>query len=550
MRDRLRRWAPLLVAEALLLGPIAADLASGPRRVFAYLAGDAFYYLTVARNVADLGFPTFDQHHATNGFHPLWQGLLAGGFAIADTLGASDFVQLYLTVLASALWVGFSLWLLAAMVLRAEGRLNALFTLMPVGVYAVLIAPLWWAVGERLPSFNPFEGSAPLWGTLYHYANGMETGVLLAGFAAMGWLTVAGGPARSLGGATRLGLVMAWVTLARLDHGFFPACLGLGLWLCALRGGDVRGALRLMAGAAAGGALVGAYLLSNVYFFGHALPVSGSLKTTFPVPTLANAQSIAILLDGAPGPWLERASRATGLILPCVFALAELTFGPRARWRALRAFGEARFDFFLRMSCWGVWALALYNFCFVPPAHQGHWYFPVSTVLVSLIGLRWWSRLLRARAEPSRSIRGAGYAFIAVSTLLIFATLHRHADTHRRYASFMLEVAPALRARFHPEKPRLVEFDDGIVGYATGFPTMSASGLAADPEAARAVARGALLRLALRRGFGRYTSSIIGKARLLGALKRLRRDHRIEVEYLHPTLDVAVVRAEATAAAE
>src|ERR1700692_4341464 len=39
-------------------------------------AGDAFYYLTVARNSLHKPFYTFDGTYPTNGFHPVWQFLL------------------------------------------------------------------------------------------------------------------------------------------------------------------------------------------------------------------------------------------------------------------------------------------------------------------------------------------------------------------------------------------------------------------------------------------------------------------------------------------
>ena len=52
--------------------PVVCDLAlSGPSGPFHYFASDTFYYLTVARNIAQLGSATYDQSHLVNGFHPL-----------------------------------------------------------------------------------------------------------------------------------------------------------------------------------------------------------------------------------------------------------------------------------------------------------------------------------------------------------------------------------------------------------------------------------------------------------------------------------------------
>src|SRR5687768_7036872 len=38
---------------------------------------DSFYYLRIAENVANGLGPTFDGVEPTNGFHPLWMGLLS-----------------------------------------------------------------------------------------------------------------------------------------------------------------------------------------------------------------------------------------------------------------------------------------------------------------------------------------------------------------------------------------------------------------------------------------------------------------------------------------
>ena len=54
------------LALAMLVGPPLLDLLlNGWKRVFSYFAADTFYYLTVARNLALQGSPTFDQERAT-----------------------------------------------------------------------------------------------------------------------------------------------------------------------------------------------------------------------------------------------------------------------------------------------------------------------------------------------------------------------------------------------------------------------------------------------------------------------------------------------------
>ena len=75
-RRRGAHWRAITIG-AFALPPIFDLLLSDKRASFHYLAADSFYYLTVARNLVELGSPTFDEVHLTNGFHPLWQALLS-----------------------------------------------------------------------------------------------------------------------------------------------------------------------------------------------------------------------------------------------------------------------------------------------------------------------------------------------------------------------------------------------------------------------------------------------------------------------------------------
>ena len=50
-------------------------------------------------------------------------------------------------------------------------------------------------------------------------------------------------------------------------------------------------------------------------------------------------------------------------------------------------------------------------------------------------------------------------------------------------------------AHYGDSPPRLIEYDDGIVAYATGFPTMSGLGLTLDREAHEAMEIGDFHRL-------------------------------------------------------
>jgi hypothetical protein len=98
-----------------------------------------------------------------------------------------------------------------------------------------------------------------------------------------------------------------------------------------------------------------------------------------------------------------------------------------------------------------------------------------------------------------------------VATLIggaFFLRLHRHADYHARFSQFFFDEAPLVRARFAGNPPKLLEFDDGIVSWATGFDATSAWGPGLDVEGALALKRGNLFDVADERGFNHATSLV------------------------------------------
>src|SRR4051812_4084867 len=186
---RARESSPVRLVLAIALGvlcvPVLLDLAlSGKRRPFGYAAADTFYYLNIARNIARHGSFSFDGQHATNGFHPLWQ-LLTGALAFVVELLGSGRQLLPAAILLSLALVTAGIGLLGA-AFADEGALTPWFALVPVGVYGLLLAPFWIA---RLDVIGTsMEGPFPVYGTLWSYANGMESGAVLGAFGLCAYL--------------------------------------------------------------------------------------------------------------------------------------------------------------------------------------------------------------------------------------------------------------------------------------------------------------------------------------------------------------------------
>ena len=477
---------------ALLVVPIVADvIASGPARLFGYVASDTFYYLVVARHIGQ-GIVAFDGGHPSNGFHPLWQALVSIPYFLG-LFHRPAIAELAFTLVLSLLCLSAAVLVLGFALRRDDGSLNPLFAALPVGAYALLVSPAWLTLSPQvLREQNPGEGSEPLYGTLWSYVNGMETPLVLLAFALLFWAWRADLPRRRPG---LFGSCLALLTLARLDQFFVAAAIYA---VTAWRERWWRNAAALRSGwiLTAGFALpLLAYLVMNSFLFGTIVPVSGQLKSTFPWPTIQNARTAAHVIRsffGAPRPPIFDFWRVFQLAVPGVAAL-------------LAPFLLRRDRAFLLATSLGVLMLASYNFLFVLTYGQGHWYMPLGTLLVSLIALDFSDHWL-AHVRPARVAAIVGVAMLIGSAF--FLRLHRHADYHARFSQFFFDEAPLVRARFAAHPPKLLEFDDGIVSWATGFDAMSAFGPGLDAEGALALKRGLLFDVADERGFNQATSLV------------------------------------------
>lgn len=210
-------------------------------------ADDAFYYFGVARHIGAGEGSTFAGLIQTNGYHPLWMGVLSAvAFVVRD---AYDFLAAVVVVL-SLLWLGVVHQGLA-IGRRLGSEAAALAGLAALGVLAVLTGQL---------SFSGME-SAPL--------------LFLLLLAVRLVLDLDDEDDR---GDLRVGLVLALVCLARLDAVLTAVPLAV---VAARRGqpplvASARRAVRLAGPMAA--ALAG-YMLLSLAVFGTPTPVSGQAKS-------------------------------------------------------------------------------------------------------------------------------------------------------------------------------------------------------------------------------------------------------------------------------
>jgi len=491
--------------------PVLVDLASNPKvRPFGYVAADAFYYLSVARNMVTQGSVSMDGMHPINGFHPLWQLIAAVCYGLAHWIHQTDYALLAL-VLASLAFVSGTIWLLGQTLTSVSRRLSVLFLTLPFGFYALLVLPPWLHNYDQMVEFRAGEGPIPLYGTLYSHVNGMESSLTVFAFALLASVYVR----HSLGSNLRAGLAcgsaLAFLVLARLDHAAL-ALVPWGLWTATAFHDSRRRRFALGALVSSIGPLL-AYLAINKLYAGVALPISGVAKSTFPIPR-ADGMTHLVEYFGNPlsYPDLFRLYRIAPQAISLLSTLTYLAVVVRIRGRRggvgfeLRPF-TTRFDAFLALMSPGIILLNFYNLFYC--SGIGHWYFPVSTLCVSLNILALWraiSEKLTPRGVSIRWIRLPMGAGILVLTLIGFWKLHRQVRYHERYAHFCHTVAPRVKQALNGKVPKLLEHDDGVVGYCLDAPAMSGTGLTLDAVAVRAHQDGHFFQLAVHRGYRALTT--------------------------------------------
>lgn len=453
-----------------------------------FLAGDAFYYLDVARNFQSHRFFTFDGVHATNGFHPLWQYLLTyvAHFAPFSFSGSDPIGHIFL--------------------------LNLLIVSTGYGLLAIFAAQQMrfsWLVPIALcPGLTWFLMSVADSNYLsaWSYVNGMESGLSLLCFGLFLLLmghNISGGW-KMIVGTFFLGLAV----LSRLDDVFFLlAFFAHTLWRTPRQ--RVRAALPY----AAPFLMIAVYMLYNRITVGACLPVSGATKFSFALWNNLIFGVFAVLpmsWDPQPFPappildysrWAELTMRLLQLWLPILLCGGYLAVGNKRR--SLQHFPV------LTCLCAGALAKGLYNLFFVSLWAQGFWYYPVSiftcNVVLAVVLDKALQRSLRERPRAAyASLKHAGIAtLISLFTWFCFFGIVAHKDAEQagrgtyRTLDHGQQIAQDIR---NAGADSYLELDDGLISYSTGMPGASALGLATDVEALKARKDGAFLDLMDRRG--------------------------------------------------
>ncbi|MGH7725074.1 MAG: hypothetical protein ACREOU_06555 [Candidatus Eiseniibacteriota bacterium] len=436
-----------LVIVAAVLARAAYVLIAPIEQVAFRSTDDAYYYFQVARNFALGHGLTFDGLHPTNGFHPLWMLLLLPVYGL---WGADPVLALRAVFVLVAIVAGVAAWFACRVFRRLGGA---------------------WAAGLGLLFLvQPF--------VLYPMVNGLETGVLIACLFAL--LDFAQredplAPGAAPGAAIRLGALLGLTMLARLDSVFLVPAIALVLAFDALARDGSRG----LPGLVRKGVLLGLpfvlvvapYLVWNRATFGHWVPISGAVKSTFPSLWFEPGE-----LRGFRALYGFGQVLFVGAALVLCAALARRAGGRAGTRSRLAETLEAipgRTSFVLLLAALGLANLlhAAYTVLFVAWGTQW-WHFASylpATLCLAVLGVSWVDRLI-----GRRGLAYAGAAAVLVVALFAGASWEKRqrGDVRTRWHE------AALWARAHlPGNAVLAMTDCGYFAYFCGRPVVNLDGI-------------------------------------------------------------------------
>lgn len=250
---RLPYWL-IVIYTAILAYVVPTAGWSVFRRFFSY--DDAFFYLTIARNVARGAGSTFDRIAPTNGYEPLWLGIMSAAYRVAGPLTPDAGLRLAFVLAALCSVVG------AVLLVRLLDRLGAAAYLQVFAVLGLLSQVGFWFFGMEA------------------HLNVVIGGIFL-GLIWQRWMSVRAPASTPMRGAWWLASAGALLALTRLDLVIWVAICLVALSLARRSAGVPMTRVMRLAAVEQGvsGLAVLVYLAFNRVVFGHWLPISAALKS-------------------------------------------------------------------------------------------------------------------------------------------------------------------------------------------------------------------------------------------------------------------------------
>jgi hypothetical protein len=532
------------ITLCILVIPVLIDLILSDRQgPFRYFTSDTYYYFVTARNIATHNVLGFDYSYPANGFHPLWQIMLGLQYKLIDFLGENEVVFMYSVVITGILLVVLAIKIIEKSILIAGLYIPSSWPLVIIGPFAFSAIPFWIVAQEHFNLVNPGQGLLQLYGTLWSNINGMESGLAVMTFSFFVLCLIRENVAsnsmlpksknkkkendkdKTLPKITTsiinlqilVGLSGALMVLARLDT-FFIALSGILLQslLKYLNGykADLLNQVKYVSIALTVFIIpILLYMISSKLYFDAWMPISGQLKFNLSILS-TSSQIVDVMNRPFEGVyWLDAFFRSwqiiVALVCPTIYIIyIGLHFSKNKLLTIEIKDSTSIFGRVIFCLAPGVIIHALYVLLFNRLFSSGSWSFSVSIFYCSLLPFA-------VIFEKKSTIENVKIEILKVFSwtiicILIFIGLFRRDDYNKNYSDFYFYEAPLVQEYYKGIgiMPRLLEFDDGIISFATGFQSMSGFGFMLDKEAFMAKRRGTLYQLAIDRGNTRAASFI------------------------------------------
>lgn len=234
----------------------------------AWIADDSYFYLVIARNVAQFGSQTFSGIMPTNGVHPLWTWALSAWAILLNNISPDWLLIPQFAVILSSVCVAAAAF-----------------------YYVKLISEL------NLPKESAV---LPLLFTGFFGVLGSECHISLLTLSLLCWRAIKANQAPDFKNLFILGLVSSSAVLARLDNIFSVISI---LLLFPLFNYKHRIGILILPLIVPSFLLL-LYFISNEIYFDGLMPVSGWMKSSFPVVSLQGFESGPNpMFEGVPIIW-------------------------------------------------------------------------------------------------------------------------------------------------------------------------------------------------------------------------------------------------------
>ncbi len=249
-------WLFLLVLAAVCSDFVVMVLFSDIRTLLITIPDDASYYFKIADTIVHNAFVSFDGIHETNGFQPLWLCML---LPVAAVFKGSPEAMMQATALLQVVLLAVSALMLFSLLSKTHSVRSGFF------------CSLLFFAAVFFPGVNGMESALLICMCVVLLYYGRRSDII----------------ARSTPrGEFFFGILLGLVMLTRLDMVFLGGVIAavLAFDVCLSRRPKRETIRRFVTVVGSASLIVAPYLLLNYLFFGHAVPISGILKSCFPHP--------------------------------------------------------------------------------------------------------------------------------------------------------------------------------------------------------------------------------------------------------------------------